>query len=128
MEAVSSNDIKGVLKVAFATNDTKNVDAHFGGAKQFYVYNVNSTMSDLSYIVNIHTKDTDETIAKLHGVDIVYFVDIGAIAAAKVINSGIFPIKYKDIINIDSEIDKLKEMLGTNPPPFIKKIIEKKEV
>jgi nitrogen fixation protein NifX len=85
-------------------------------------------MSDLSYIVNIHTKDTDETIAKLHGVDIVYFVDIGAIAAAKVINSGIFPIKYKDIINIDSEIDKLKEMLGTNPPPFIKKIIEKKEV
>jgi hypothetical protein len=30
-------------------------------------------------------------------------------------------------VNIDSEIDKLKKMLGTNPPPFIKKIIDRKE-
>ncbi len=127
MEAVSNNYEKGAIKVAFATNDTKNIDAHFGGAKQFYIYNVTSKTSDLFHVVNIQAKDTDETIAKLHGVDIVYFVDIGPTAAAKVINNGIFPIKYKDIVNIDSEIDKLKKMLGTNPPPFIKKIIDRKE-
>lgn len=117
---------KGIIKVAFATNDSKNIDAHFGGAKQFHIYNISSEKSDLYSVVNIGEKDTDETIAKLLGIDIVYFTNIGPTAAAKVINKGIFPIKYKEIVSINNEIDKLKTMLGTNPPPFIKKIIEKK--
>ncbi|MBN2767754.1 MAG: dinitrogenase iron-molybdenum cofactor biosynthesis protein [Campylobacterales bacterium] len=115
-----------MIKVAFATNDSKNIDAHFGGAKQFHIYNISSEKSDLYSVVNIGEKDTDETIAKLLGIDIVYFTNIGPTAAAKVINKGIFPIKYKEIVSINNEIDKLKTMLGTNPPPFIKKIIEKK--
>ncbi|MDX9743718.1 MAG: NifB/NifX family molybdenum-iron cluster-binding protein, partial [Arcobacteraceae bacterium] len=77
-------------------------------------------------IKEIKEKDTDVTVASLAGVDIVYFVDIGPAAAAKLINNGIFPIKYKEIIKIEDELNKLTKMLGTNPPPFIKKIIEKK--
>jgi nitrogen fixation protein NifX len=80
----------------------------------------------LSDILSIKVKDTDGTINLLTGVDIVYFVDIGAIAAAKIINKGIFPIKYKEIVDIQTELQKLQAMLGSNPPPFIKKIIEKK--
>ncbi len=58
--------------------------------------------------------------------DIVYFLDIGPIAAAKVINKKIFPIKYKEVVSIDTELEKIKHMLNTNPPPFIKKIIQSK--
>jgi nitrogen fixation protein NifX len=30
------------------------------------------------------------------------------------------------VVSIEEELEKLKSMLGTNPPPFIKKIIEKR--
>ena len=124
---VSSNTkSNGTIRVAFATNDNENVDAHFGSAKQFNVYDINKDGYEISTIIKIETKNTDTTVELLSGNDIVYFVNIGPTAAAKIINSGIFPIKYKEVISIDEELGKLVDMLNTNPPPFIKKIIEKK--
>ena len=117
---------EGQLRVGFATNDQENIDAHFGSAKQFCVYDVDTQGSTISSIITIDTKDTDATVALLDGVDIVYFVNIGPTAAAKIINSGIFPIKYKEVVSIANELEKLSSMLGTNPPPFIKKIVQKK--
>ena len=37
-----------------------------------------------------------------------------------------YDFKYKETVSIEEEIKKLTAMLNTNPPPFIKKIIEKK--
>lgn len=122
----SSNPLTGSITVAFATNDNENIDAHFGSAKQFNVYEINKDTHELSTIIKIEEKDVDRTIALLKGVDIVYFVNIGVTAAAKIINKGIFPIKYKEVISIDEEINKLTDMLNGTPAPFIKKIIEKK--
>jgi len=122
----SNNPLSGSITVAFATNDNENIDAHFGSAKQFNVYEINKDKYELSTIIKIEEKDVDRTIALLKGVDIVYFVNIGVTAAAKIINKGIFPIKYKEIISIDEEITKLTDMLNGTPAPFIKKIIEKK--
>jgi len=124
---VSTKDFSnGSIKVAFATNDNENIDAHFGGAKQFNVYNISKDDNEISTIIKMETKDMDKTISLLKGVDIVYFVNIGPTAAAKIINNGIFPIKYKEIVSIDEEVTKLSKMLDNNPPPFIKKILEKK--
>ncbi len=116
----------GYVRVAFATTNLEDIDAHFGSAKRFYVFDVSEQEYTASRIIEIKEKDTDLTIASLFGIDIVYFVDIGPAAAAKLINSGIFPIKYKEVVAIKDELNKLTKMLGTNPPPFIKKIIEKK--
>ena len=124
---ISTNEPKqGTLKIAFATTDMENIDSHFGSAKQFAVYDVSKESITACEIIRIEEKDTDKTVQLLKLIDIVYFTDIGATAAAKIINSGIFPIKYKDIVLIDDELNKLKTMLNGNPPPFIKKIIEKK--
>jgi nitrogen fixation protein NifX len=100
----NQESIKGAINVAFATNDNKNIDAHFGSAKQFHIYTITENSSSLSDILSIKVKDTDGTINLLTGVDIVYFVDIGAIAVAKIINKGIFPIKYKEIVDIQTEL------------------------
>jgi len=126
IKVTSNNNSTGTIRVAFATNDNENIDAHFGSAKQFNIYEISKDGFDISTIIKIETKDTDQTVALLTGNDIVYFVNIGPIAAAKIINNGIFPIKYKEVVSIDSELKKLIEMLNDNPPPFIKKIIEKK--
>ncbi|MGB5866620.1 MAG: NifB/NifX family molybdenum-iron cluster-binding protein [Arcobacteraceae bacterium] len=124
----SNNQMTGSIRVAFATNDNENIDAHFGSAKQFNVYEIGKDKYELSTIIKIEEKDVDKTIALLSGIDIVYFVNVGVTAAAKIINKGIFPIKYKEIISIDEEIQKLTDMLNGTPAPFIKKIIEKKGV
>lgn len=126
IQVTSKNTVNGSIRVAFATNDNENVDAHFGSAKQFNIYDITKEGYDISTIIKIEDKDTDKTVALLEGNDIVYFVNIGPTAAAKIINKGIFPIKYKEVISIDEELKKLVEMLNSNPPPFIKKIIDKK--
>ena len=126
IKITSNTSSKGSIRVAFATNDNENIDAHFGGAKQFNVYDISPDDCEISTIIKIEDKDTDKTVALLEGVDIVYFVNIGPTAAAKIINSGIFPIKYKEVVSIDEEIKKLIEMLNGTPAPFIRKILEKK--
>lgn len=126
IKITSSDTTKGSIKVAFATNDNENIDAHFGSAKQFNIYDISKDGYTQSTIIKIEEKDMDKTISLLTGCDIVYFVNIGATAAAKIINHGIFPIKYKEIVSIDEELEKLKNMLNDKPAPFIKKILEKK--
>ncbi|WP_419766431.1 MAG: NifB/NifX family molybdenum-iron cluster-binding protein [Arcobacter sp.] len=124
---ITTNDSQvGSLKVAFATTDLENIDSHFGSAKQFAVYEISKSSTTMCEIKKVLEKDTDKAVALLEGIDIVYFTNVGAIAAAKLINSGIFTIKYKEIVSIEEEVKKLKDMLNSNPPPFIKKIIEKK--
>lgn len=124
---ITSNDESlGSLRVAFATNDNENIDAHFGSAKQFNIYDISSNGFQISSIIKIISKDTDTTVGLLVGTDIVYFANIGPTAAAKIISSGVFPIKYKEVVSIDDELNKIVKMINGNPPPFIKKIIEKK--
>lgn len=126
IKVTSSNSGTGSIRVAFATNDNENIDAHFGSAKQFNIYDISENGFEISTIIKIEEKDTDTTVALLEGIDIVYFVNIGPTAAAKIINSGIFPIKYKEVVSIDEELNKLVNMINGNPPPFIKKILSKK--
>lgn len=129
---ISTNKEINGLKVAFATNDMQNIDAHFGSCQKFAVYDVSKEDNQMSGI--IHTKEekdkegdkTANIINALKGIDIVYFLDIGPIAAAKVINNKIFPIKYKEVVSIEQEVNKLSSMLRSNPPPFIKKIVAAK--
>lgn len=131
---ITSKDSKKGIIVGFATSDLENIDAHFGSTKQFAVYTIDKDGYEQTKIIKT-TKDalgegnkTDELVAALTGVDIVYFLDIGATAAAKVINNKIFPIKYKEVVKIEDELEKLVNMLGSNPPPFIKKIVANKEL
>ncbi|MDD2382693.1 MAG: nitrogen fixation protein NifX [Sulfurospirillaceae bacterium] len=113
-----------MIKVAFFTNDLKNINAHFGSADQFAVYDVEAKNYSLSKVVSTEGERTDGRIELLSGVDIVYCTEIGPAAAARVVNNRIFPIKYKDIVSIEDELVKLSQMLSTNPPPFLKKILE----
>ncbi|MDD3344234.1 MAG: NifB/NifX family molybdenum-iron cluster-binding protein [Sulfurospirillaceae bacterium] len=112
-----------MIKVAFFTNDLKNINAHFGSADQFAVYDVEAANYSLSKVVSTEGERTDGRIELLNGVDIVYCTEIGPAAAARIVNSKIFPIKYKDVVSIEDELVKLSQMLSTNPPPFIKKIL-----
>lgn len=113
-----------MIKVAFFTNDLKNIDAHFGSADQFALYDVAPQEYSLNKVVSTEGERTDGRIELLNGVDIVYCTEIGPTAAARVVNSKIFPIKYKESVSIEDELIKLSQMLSNNPPPFLKKILD----
>ena len=121
------------MKVAFATKDMKEVNAHFGGAKEFVVYKVSKDGFELSEVIKTDTSEmegddkTDFKVKALKGVNIVYVESIGGTAAAKVIRGGINPMKVQEPKPIENILKELVGMLNGNPPPWVKKIVNDTE-
>lgn len=117
------------LKVAFATKDMDEVNAHFGGAKEFVVYNVSKDGFSLSEVIKTDTSNledddkTDFRVRALKGINIMYTESIGGTAAAKVIRAGINPMKVNDGTLIEDLLNSLVTMINGNPPPWVKRII-----
>lgn len=118
------------LKVAFATKDMEEVNAHFGGAKEFVVYNVSKDGFSLSEVIKTDTSNledddkTDFRVRALKGINIMYTESIGGTAAAKVIRAGINPMKVNDGTLIEDLLKSLVAMINDNPPPWVKRIIQ----
>ncbi len=53
---ISSNTVLNAgIKIAFATNDNENIDAHFGSCQKFVIYDVSNDGYSVDKIV--YTKD-----------------------------------------------------------------------
>lgn len=124
-----SSPMKNAMKVAFATKDMENINAHFGGAKEFVIYSVSKDGFEMNEVLQTDTSKlegddkTDFKVKALSGVNIMYCESIGGTAAAKVIRGGINPMKVQEARPIEDVLQELMQMLNTNPPPWIKKII-----
>jgi nitrogen fixation protein NifX len=125
----STDTPENAMKVAFATKDLETVNAHFGGALEFAVYNVSTDGFSMSGVVKTDTSDlqgdakTDYKVKALHGINIMYCESIGGTAAAKVIRAGINPMKVNEPRRIEEVLKELVEMINGNPPPWVKRIM-----
>ena len=126
----STDKLENSIKVAFATKDLEMINAHFGGAKEFVVYNVSKDGFVLDGVIKTDTSEmegddkTDFKVKTLAGINIMYCESIGGTAAAKVIRAGISPMKVQEPTAIKDVLKELIEMLNGNPPPWIKKIMK----
>ena len=119
------------MKVAFCTQDSIEINEHFGRAKQIIVYNVNKDGFNLDGIRNYepidgskeHKIDTEDKISTLKDCSILYLADIGGPAAAAVIRSKIHPVKVTKPVKIEEILNDLTSKLNDNPPPWIRKIL-----
>jgi nitrogen fixation protein NifX len=118
------------MKVGFATTDNILINDHFGWAKNFAVYEINR--DGFKFIENRHFEEEleeqdriDKKIEGLKDLKIIFVESIGGTAAARVVKSGIHPIKSKPDDKIGDAMENLKEVLTKNPPPWLKKIIFK---
>jgi nitrogen fixation protein NifX len=124
-----TSTLDNAMKVAFASKDMQTIDAHFGGAKEFTVYNVSKEGYELDGVIKTDTSDlegddkTDFKVKALKGVSIMYCESIGGTAAAKVIRSGIHPMKVLENTKIEDVLKELLTMINGNPPPWVKKIM-----
>lgn len=119
------------MRVAFASEDGVHIDAHFGRSKRMFFYEVGpggyrfeSELQFLEMDEGIEAESRlDAKVEALKGCAIVYMAQIGPSAAARLVSRRIHPIKAKETDLIEEAAQRLTAMLGTNPPPWIRKIL-----
>jgi nitrogen fixation protein NifX len=129
-----TGSMENAMKVAFASKDMETINAHFGGAREFVIYNVSKEGFELSGVIKTDTSEftgddkTDFKVKALKGINIMYCESIGGTAAAKVIRAGINPMKVQEPRRIVDVLSELVTMVNGNPPPWIKRIMNMETV
>lgn len=121
------------MKVAFATQDQQRIDAHFGWAKHLAVYEISPEgyhfVQDFGFGEDLAEDGNEDKLApKLDAIRdcaIVYVAAIGGSAAARVVATGIHPVKVNTPEPILDVLDKLQEVLKGTPPPWLRKALMK---
>ncbi len=124
------------LRIAVATQDLKTLNAHFGSAKRFAVYDVTPTdhrfieavaFGDVTQESGAHQKDGDDKIGPkveaLAGCHLLFVLAIGGPAAAKVVSAHIHPVKLSKPERIEDIISRVQTMMAGNPPPWLRKVM-----
>lgn len=133
-----STEIPGALKIAFATQDLHRVDAHFGSAPAIVIYEVGP--SDYRFVEAIqfdhvssesgrHPDDGDDRVgAKIEaiaGCAMLFSLAIGGVAAARVVNNKVYPLKLPTPEPITDVIGRLQTMLRGSAPPWLRKLMHR---
>ncbi|MDK1378105.1 MULTISPECIES: nitrogen fixation protein NifX [unclassified Sinorhizobium] len=136
VHALTPGQQSGALRVAIATQDMECLNAHFGSAKLFAVYDVTSddwnfveavAFEDVSDESGKHRSEGDDRISPkveaLKGCHLLFCLAIGGPSAAKVISAKIHPIKVPSPQSIEDVLSRTQAMLRTAPPPWLRKAV-----
>ncbi|BAU06534.1 nitrogen fixation protein NifX [Fischerella thermalis CCMEE 5273] len=125
------------MKIAFTTSDQVHVNAHFGWAKMIDVYEVSKDgyqfVETIKFNGNLKEDgNEDKLVPKLNALKectIVYVAAIGSSAAAKLLKTGVTPIKARsEQDEIADTLNKLVETLKGSPPPWLRKALQQKNL
>lgn len=119
------------MKVAFTSSSGEIIDQHFGQCQNFYVWEI---MPDEAHLVatisGISTAGDEEDRITARGnaladCAIVYTMQIGGPAAAKLVARMIHPMKTNTEVPVAEIVARLQEVLRGNPPPWLRKVMNK---
>jgi len=121
------------MKIAFATQDLKRVDAHFGWAKNIAIYELStqgwSFVEAVQFDGDLEEDGNEDKLApKLEVIKdcaMLYVAAIGGSAAARVVAHKIHPVKVAEPEVIEEVLEKLKDVLNGTPPPWLRKALLK---
>ena len=121
------------MKVAFATQDLKRVDAHFGWAKNIAVYEIAPEGHRFVEVFQFEGDlkedgNEDKLLPKIEAIKdvaILYVAAIGGSGAARVVAAGVHPVKANQPEEISVLLDKLVAVLQGTPPPWLRKAMLK---
>ncbi|MRN56151.1 nitrogen fixation protein NifX [Paenibacillus monticola] len=122
------------MKVAFATDDGIRVNAHFGQSPMFAIYNVTKRGGELVELRKLpeiqHQDESGKIDSRLEAVEdctLIFIMQIGASAAAKVTRRKIMPVKVPLGSSIEEQVKRLVEMLQGKPPMWLAKVLRAEE-
>ncbi len=119
------------MKVAFTSTTGEMIDQHFGMAESFCIWEVGPEESHFVVKVQVGKSGDDEEdkissrVAVLTDCAIVYTMQIGGPAAAKLVALKIHPMKTGSEVPVAEIVGKLQEVLKGNPPPWLRKAMNK---
>jgi len=121
------------MKVAFATQDMKRVDAHFGWAKNLAIYEISpeghSFLEAVQFDGDLKEDGNEDKLSpKIEAIKdcaILYVAAIGGSGAARVVAHKVHPVKVPQPEPIADILDKLKDVLNGTPPPWLRKALLK---
>lgn len=119
------------MKVAFTSSTGEIIDQHFGQCQQFYLWEIGPEQAEQVGMISGVTADGDEEdrisarAAALADCAIVYTMQIGGPAAAKLVAKKIHPMKTNTEVPVSDIVGKLQEVLRGNPPPWLRKAMHR---
>ena len=132
--------IEGSLKIAFATQDLHRVDSHFGSAPAIVIYEVGPSSSRFLEAVQfetvsnqngIHIDDPEgedrigAKVEAITGCAMLFSLAIGGVAAARVVNNKVYPLKLPQAEAISDVIGRVQTMMNGTPPPWMRKMLSR---
>lgn len=122
------------MLIAFASSDGLAIDSHFASAPKFEMYKFTGTEQGViqtSLVVEDMAETEDRVDARVNMLKecvIVYCTQIGGPAAARLVQSGIHPLKVPEGTLITDELERMnKLLLSQKLPPWLKKKLDKGE-
>lgn len=119
------------MKIAFASDNRKEVNQHFGRTKVFEIFDVSKKSCRYVSPVDLKTEGDEqddkieERISAIKDCSIVYCTQIGGVAAARLVKNKIHPIKVPAGHSIQEVLAKIQERLQNNPPLWLKRLSNK---
>ncbi len=116
------------MRVAFTSSDGRTIDEHFGTARDFWIWEIGpaeaAPVGRVSALAPSDDAEEDRIAARasaIAGCAIVYTMQIGGPAAAKLVARRIHPMKTAAEVPIAEVVARLQEVLKGNPPPWLRK-------
>lgn len=119
------------MKIAFTTSTGETIDQHFGQCQSFHIWEVGP--DDAHFVNSISAissgEDEEDRIraraSAIADCAIVYTMQIGGPAAAKLVAKKIHPMKTNTEVSLKETVERLQEVLRGNPPPWLRKAMNK---
>jgi nitrogen fixation protein NifX len=121
------------MKIAFTSSTGEMVDQHFGQCQSFHIWEVGPDEAEFLTTISAITTAEDEEdriVARATAIAdcaIVYTMQIGGPAAAKLIAKKIHPMKTGSEVSLKETVERLQEVLRGNPPPWLRKAMNKEQ-
>ena len=119
------------MKVAFTSSSGETIDQHFGQCQNFHIWEIGpDEAAQVATISGISTEGDEEDRITARGnaladCAIVYTMQIGGPAAAKLVARKIHPMKTNEEVPVAEIVSKLQAVLQGNPPPWLRKALNK---
>ena len=119
------------MKVAFTSTTGEIIDEHFGQCTNFHVWEIGPDEACFVAKVGVTATGGDEEdriSARANAITdcaIVYTMQIGGPAAAKLVAKKIHPMKTGIEVPVAEIVGKLQEVLRGNPAPWLRKAMNK---
>jgi nitrogen fixation protein NifX len=127
-QSYTEGDMPGSVRIACASNNTLQVDGHFGSCPKFMIYQVSAEEARLIDVRNAELPDglvvPDKNVYRaelIQDCQVLYVASVGGQAGAKIIKLGIHPIKLPGAQTIADVIGQLQAVIAGTPPPWLAK-------